>query len=308
MISTLQRQIPYRGNRSAVRLRIPVPLTPLKHVRYAKRVMSDTVCIAASCVDLKTGRVFAVLCSDGRIEIDGLGSGNIGQKCIHVAPGVSAMFSDSLPKAKELVDRYIKFLTDPKTQWTEDNALELLREPLECQNRADATAYLSASCGMEYEEFLELDSGAQTNLIVGLEQWKSKCQLLIVCLATNVVRMFLVTDRVEEQSMFGAIGCGANAALASLYSRAYATYHDLEQAIYYVYEAKRSSDHVPGVGKETYLSVLEFNDKQKQTVFYNLNNDEMTRLSQQYAQFGPRPFGQPPAELALNLKFIPGLC
>lgn len=280
---------------------------PLKQVRYPKRIMSDTVCIAATCVDQATRRYFAILCSDSRIEIEGVASGNIGHKAVGIAAGMSAMFAGNVPKSKELIDRYIQLFKDPQTQRTEENILELLCGPLDCQHRADAEAYLSANYGMDYDEWLELDVNAQQNLIAGLQHWRTYCQLIMVWLGPQFVRLFLITDRVEEISSFTAIGTGTNAALTSLFLREYATYHNLAQAIYYVYEAKRSSESVPGVGKDTHLMILEFGgaNRGSQNIYYPLNSGELDRLAQQYARFGPRPYERV-TENALDLSFFFG--
>ncbi len=272
--------------------------------------MSDTVCIAAVCVH-GTRRFFAVLCSDNRIEIEGLTSGKIGHKAIGIAAGMSAMFSGHMSKTKELIDRYIAFFRNPETKRTPENILDLLKVPLENQNRADVAGYLSATYGMEYAEWLQLDEDAQKNFISGLPGWRTYCQLIIIWQGPEFVRLFLVTDRVEEMASFATIGIGNNAATAALFARDYTPYHDLREAIYYVYEAKRASESVPGVGKETHLSILEFSGEVRGgwNIQYQLNSRELDRLSAQYARFGPRPYEKPSpvADAALDLSFIPDL-
>lgn len=271
--------------------------------------MSDTVCIAAICVE-PTRRHFAILCSDSRIEIEGIASGDIGQKAIGIAPGMYAMFAGNVSKTKELLDRYIGLFKKPGIERTSENILELLREPLESQNRADVAAYLSASYGMDYDEWLERDVNAQQNLISGLPHWRTYCQLIIIWLGADFVRLFQITDRVEEMPSFTAIGIGTNAALTSLFSRKYAVYHDLKEAIYYAYEAKRVSETVPGVGKETHLVILEFGGAETGglNIYYTLASCELDQLAKQYAQFGPRPYQKlMAADSPLDLSFIPGL-
>jgi hypothetical protein len=216
------------------------------------------------------------------------------------------MFAGTLTKAKELIDRYSRHLNDPATNRTPQNALDLLTIPLEEQQHADAAAYLSATYGMAYGDFLKLDSQAQQSLTAGLTYWKHSCELIIVWLGVNFVRLFRVSDRVQEERCFSAIGSGANVAQACLYGRSYATLHDLREAIYYVYEAKRASDRVPGVGADTHLAILEFDQDAGKNVFYPLFEQELDRLSKQYEQLGkPRAFGDLKADDVLDLRFIP---
>jgi hypothetical protein len=267
---------------------------------------SNTVCIAAVCVPDKTGRVFAILCSDSKIEIEGLASGTIGFKGISIAPGITIMYAGSVPKSKEMIDRYRFHLNNPRVALTHKNALDILSVPLQAQQIADATSYLSATQGIKYKDYLAKSPADQQALLYGMPAWKAYCDLIVVWLGDGFVRLFYVSETISEQSSFATVGSGASAASASLFARGYQTYCDLRQAAYYVYEAKRNSENVPGVGKETFMEICEFDTAARTHVRYPLNTREIEVLGMQFLKLGPQPFEILGGDAQLSLDFIPG--
>lgn len=231
--------------------------------------------------------------------------GDVGQKAVAIAPGMSAMFSGSVPKAKELIDRYMKYLNDPLTMRTPEHAIDFLRQPLEAQQRSDVQAYLSAKLGMPYATFLDKDAHSQLVLVADFWTWNQRCDLIIIWSDAGFVRLFSVTDRVEERSLLATIGIGANVAETVLRSREYSGLQDLGEAIYYVYEAKRTSESVGGVGKETHMTILEFDPGQGKNRAWFLNPRELEQLEKEYAELGPKPFEALKPDARLSLKFIP---
>lgn len=293
--------------RPTITPRRQIPRPPFRRsLRYTGHAMSHTVCIAASCLDPTTKRLFAILCSDSRIEFEGIGSMKAGHKAVTVVPGVSLMLAGSIPKAKEMIDRHRKHLLGVDPTRVKNDAVGLLTEVLDEQNRADLGAYLSANFGITYENYKNRSPEEQQSYMYGFGQWKDSCELIVLWLGKGFVRIFTVTDRVLEMRCFAAIGIGAGVAAASLAGRNYGTSHDLQEAVYYVYEAKKASDIVPGVGEDTHLSILEFNYSAQKNVIYNLNNSELAVLQKQYEQIGkPRVFADLDKSIALNISFIP---
>lgn len=234
---------------------IPYPL-PRRSLRYSGHAMSNTVCIAASCLDPTTKRLFAILCSDSRLELEGIGSMTAGHKAVSVVPGVSIMFAGSVSKAKEVIDRHRRHITGIDAARVATEALNLLTAVLDEQNRADTSAYLSDVFGIRYREYRSRSAAEQQTYMYGITQWKEPREFIVVWLGKGLVRMFTVLDRVSEMRCFATIGAGSAVSWASLAGRNYGTQHDLREAIYYVYEAKKASDIVPGVGEDTHLSIL----------------------------------------------------
>jgi len=267
--------------------------------------MSDTVCIAAVCVPDKSGRVFAVLCSDARIEIPDLASGTIGFKAVEVARGITIMYAGVVPKAREMIERYKYHLSNADLEMTHENVLDVLGVPLRAQQRRDVVNYISATYGMRYEEYLAKEAGEQQNLLFGLPSWKDYAELIVVWLGDNFVRLFSVSEKITEHSAFATIGTGGNVANASLFSRGYRAHSDLREAAYYVYEAKRNSENVPGVGKETHMEIQEFHSAGTH-VMYRLTANEIDVLGKQFLKLGPQPFEILSGEAQLSFSFIPG--
>lgn len=269
--------------------------------------IEDTVCIAAVCVD-KT-RVFAVLCSDTRVEWQGITSTDLGYKRVSVAPGVSIMFAGSITGAREMIERYRKYLS--KNTLLFDDPCDGLHVPLRAQQRADAERYLSATLGMKYSEFIRLDAGSQKQHMSDMLAWKQYAQLLVVWSGKksgrSFVRLFVVTDKVDELPSHAHIGVGANASLAALHLRNYRANCGLAEAVYSVYEAKRVAELVPGVGQETHMEITEFDPSVGKDVSYPLTTKETLILSQQYSKLALQSFSTLSPSDRLNMSFIPRL-
>jgi hypothetical protein len=127
----------------------------------------------------------------------------------------------------------------------------------------------------------------------------------VVWIGNNFVRLFSVTDRVSEQSSFATIGSGGTVARASLMSRGYRARSDVREAAYYVYEAKRNSENVPGVGKETHMEIHEFHTAGGTNVSYPLIASEIELLGKQFSRLGPQPFEILGGDAQFSFNFIP---
>ncbi len=265
--------------------------------------MSDTVCIAAVCVN--PDRVFAVLCSDSRIEIPDVASGVIGFKAVSVAPGVIIMYAGAVPRAREIIERYKYHLANPDAKLTHENALDALSVPLHEQQWRDVANFVSAKYGMSYQDYIAKDASSQQLLLYGLSEWRGDAEFIIVWMGDYFVRLFQVNDKVSEQSSFATIGSGGLAAKTSLMSRGFRSQCDLREAVYYIYEAKRNSENVPGVGKETHIQINEFHTLGT-NVFYPLTASEIEVLAKQFSRLGPKPFEILGGDSELALSFIPG--
>ena len=86
---------------------------------------------------------------------------------------------------------------------------------------------------------------------------KTDVQLLVCGFVSRMPKIvFVSSDYVDTHPAFMAIGSGAQVADAMLRWRNPTEHTPIEEAIYYVYEAKRMGEMSPHVGKETHISVL----------------------------------------------------
>lgn len=287
---------------------------PVKHVRYPSP-MAHTVCIAAVCTyqgsqlsfpDPESERHCVIMCSDTRIEIDGAASGEVPYKAMHLGQGFLAMYAGDVAAANELAHRYRAHFrdTDPKSINPETISDEL-RKPLRIHNQVEIADHISATYGMTFEEFKVLPR-EEKQAIAREVQWLPR-ELIIIWAGYRSPRLFVInTYRPIEELSFAAIGVGHQAANASLLHRKYTRNLSLKESLYCVYEAKRNSESVPGVGLETHLNVLTFEYGDKGGIHPN-EITELDVLSKQFAVFGPKPFSidECPASLDLRRFSIP---
>lgn len=264
--------------------------------------MANTVCIAALCQHAKP-KYSVIICSDARMEFEGLGAIDIPYKAMALTHTFSAMFSGEVSRARELIGRYVAHLGGAIV--TKENVLDELRAPLSAQHRAEVAAYVSYIWGITYEAYEKLSQTDRQSAIAGFQHRQS--DLLLAWLSPEIPRIFAVsTHDVYECAAFGAIGVGASAATSSLLSRKYDPNNSLAECIYHAYEAKRSSEEVPGVGKTTYLTVLEFDHTRNVTVYHPFGHHSLQALEGQYAAFGPKRFSPAECPKSLDLKSLLG--
>jgi 20S proteasome alpha/beta subunit len=266
------------------------------------RAMAHTVCIAAICEN--HGIPLVVLCSDTQIEIDWLAKGRVRDKTSCIRPDCSVMFSGSLTKASELTGRYMEYVNSPEFSPNAFALEDALRKPLRTQQRIEIEDFVSAQRGMTFEKYLQLSESDKQVLLNSMQSSPSwgTCQLILIWFSgPSGPRLFSVTDRVAEEDQFCSIGCGANVAIASLMRRNYSSTMDIHEAIYCVYEAKRNSEVVPGVGQETLIYVADFDEANNRRLTVHPMHEHMTVLEKQYAAFGPRPFDR------TEIDLLPGL-
>jgi len=288
------------------RLFRPDPQPPeQKSYPYA---MAHTVCIAAKCMIRRGTKHAVILCSDAAVEIEDTAKGEIPFKALTIGENVAAMFAGSLSKTQEMVGRFQKFFRRKKAKGTYEeyeDLIDLLRIPIQEQNRVDFTQFLSRTYGMKYEEFLGLNEQDRKSISYDHQASAPNDAVIIAWAFGAVWRLFEVYRDVEEQNQFAVIGAGANTAKMSLMSRTYDSFLEIREAMYYVYEAKKRSEAVPGVGERTYLNVLEFSPDAHQIAYHPFGPHSIDRLNEQYAAFGSRAFSADVAPL-LDMDYLVG--
>ena len=257
--------------------------------------MSDTVCIAATCMEDSEPRI--ILCADTKMTFGDVAAWEGAVKCHQIFPGWFVMLSGDSSKAKEVIDRYISNLnTFVHLGPTDVEVIDQLRVPLRQQRTSDVDEYVISQTGLTYREFLEkadkFPDVARVELFEGVKRVSLGCDLIIVGFTTGRPRIYGTdaTGRLVEQDTMCSIGCGYIAALASMSRREYNRNLDIHEALYYVYEAKRASEGVPGVGKQTHMLVLAPLESQQAHHTRALGLAGLDILQKQDRAFGIHPF------------------
>ena len=212
------------------RLKIPLrpnPKPAVKQKVYA-RPMADTVCIAAVCNHLPR-KSSVILCSDARIEYEGIGSGEVKYKSRLLTSQFSVMLSGDLSKPRELADRYRFHLE--KAQLTEKTVLEELQKSLDAQTRLDISEYLGCKQGIGYKRYERSSPGDRGLMLSGF--MVKSVDLIIIWLAPATPRLFIckLGEGVVELPSFAVVGCGWYAAHTSLCVRNYDEAKSFEECI-----------------------------------------------------------------------------
>jgi hypothetical protein len=210
------------------------------------------------------------------------------------------MFSGDSAKAKELIDRYVRHLTSTDAPLDRYPILDRLRKPIAEQRRADIDRLVQSEIGMSFEKFLSLKESFppqfREDLLSRIISSASYVHLIIAgwigSIGEYVPRIYSSFDdgSLIEQEAVTAIGCGWVAALASLNRRKYSRDLDLHEAVYYVYEAKRASEGIDGVGPETNIIVLSPIESSDVCPMRSIGTDGLRILKKHEAKFGIRPF------------------
>lgn len=280
--------------------------------------MSDTICIAVKCQE--NGQPRLVLCSDTRITMEGVARWDGVQKVYAIGREWVGMFAGSTTKAKELVDKYVPYLTT-NVHIDHALALEQLRQPLRQQRRSDIEEYVQGQIGMSFQEFLDkkdaFPPAAREDLLAQIRALKPSYELIIAGFIGNaggatipgnvVSRLYSMeysSGSLVEQDAFSAIGCGWSAALSTLSRRNCSGGLDIHEAIYYVYEAKKDSEIIDGVGPDTYMLLLAPVDSRDVCPMRTIGAEGWDILNRQHRKFGRRQFSKKAAGKLLPIEEV----
>lgn len=268
---------------------------PLKHQPKQVQSVAMTVCIAGICMD--KGRPRFVLCSDQRIETEQSG-GDVCLKMDHAGDGWAALIAGSPARARDLV-AVCRNALGSRTHLM--GSAEYVSEISACaskQKRTLVEAYVQSQLGVSYEYFLEygqvrLPERHFDEIMTGVRSIDLGCDVILAGFIGDDP-FLLSIDRygmVYREESFAAIGSGASNAQASLFRRAYRGYMPLDEAAYYIYEAKKFSEVSPGVGPSTTMAVI--GKSPQSSGFSRWKHADpfcMARLENEYKQFGPQPY------------------
>ena len=243
-----------------------------------------------------------VLCSDWQQQIEGIGAAETRNKLDWVKNGWPVLVSDTLCHADALVRVYADHLRS--VELTEENILSEMKIPAQQYKGILANDYVQQMLGVDYNYFLQYGKRRfpddffreKTNEVARIRLGASLIiSGFVVCTAIGPYKqglnsfLFAVEDNdvhqnvVTQQTDFAAIGSGAYNATAALFHRGQHLERDLMYTIYSVFEAKRFTDGVPGVGEALSIDVLE-----PQGGIRQLSDAGYDYCEKLYARFGPR--------------------
>lgn len=258
-----------------------------------------TVCIAGICMDRKRPRF--VLCSDGRIQTDEAG-GDVCLKWDHAGGGWWALLAGDTAKARDLAAVCRRSIAS-RTEEITDSA-DFVKQITECaqaQKRTLVENFVQSQLAVNYDYLLkhgasQLPERQFDDLVSGVRSIDLGCQLILVGFLSGNPFMFTI-DRnatVYREESFAVIGAGGPVAQSSLFRRAYRGYMPINEAAYYIYEAKRLSEVAPGVGSRTDMAVIGDVDRPGFSKWMTVDPFYMARLDSEYKRFGPQEYKSEP--------------
>jgi 20S proteasome alpha/beta subunit len=202
-----------------------------------------------------------VICTDWRISTQ-LGSSDTLYKLASVTPHFRCVFAGDPSEAKAVISRLQRIFRAAEVV-DETNILTLVRSALYEQRAEKRNALAQTRYGMDHDDVLK----------VGKERLPSEnfARYLDAAAAVRLDTEFIVagfgdsdnyiveTDfacKVGFSGDFACIGDGEHLARASLIARRLQDITLLNNALYYIYEAKKAAERVNSVGRSTLLTVL----------------------------------------------------
>src|SRR5262249_12921976 len=128
-----------------------------------------------------------------------------------------------------------------------------------------AEAKLQSELGISYEEFRQTGKSSfpedlYRDLLWEIRNHRSGAELIVSGFISGYPRIFKISgDVVWPCNDFAVIGSGTFNGESALRWREQSSTQNLETTIYNVWEAKRLSENVPGVGKKTILLIMRPN-------------------------------------------------
>lgn len=257
-----------------------------------------TLCIAAACEEDK--KQFIVMCSDTKVET-AIASAEIEDKVRWLVPGWPALLAGNVTKCEELIDLYSNTLRPKKL--TEKNIISQFKGPAQLFKKQLADEYTHQTVGMSYQRFLKagkrlLPDRQFERMLAEIEHHTygqpepKRCSVLFCGFLANEPYIFEVTSEGTATYVehFAVIGSGAYVALPALFQRKYSYDTPLQEALYYIYEAKKLGEIVPGVGKDTRIDIVE-SDASGRTRedAKSVNQKGLVLLEEQYQKYGLKP-------------------
>jgi hypothetical protein len=246
-----------------------------------------TVCIAAICQD-DEGKDQIVLCTDRKIS-SALGSAETSRKDLLIAHRWRLLTAGEESEIIALHRLYKLQFTDIKNL-TADKLDESIKSPLRQRKRELADEYTFARYNMSYADFLasgkeKLPDEEFRNSIRNIAAIRLRANLIIAGFVGESPEVYYTDEEgvARAASDFAVIGEGQYLAQSVLLRREQFSGLSLHKTLYNAYEAKRYSESIGSVGKDTMLAIIASGAKRELTSF---GVDK--QLEKYYKDYGPK--------------------
>jgi hypothetical protein len=233
-----------------------------------------TICIAAVCQQDKMNEESRiVLCSDWKSETE-FGGSETSDKMRTLPKGWVALMADILSRGEELVAQYETHLREMTGVMDDKQLFEEMKKPAHKQKEILANDYLRQTLGVSYADLVSPEKRFPESIVEERLNEVAKIRLRSTLILAGFIStqqgdavenhpyLFVVDDQsdhedvVRNEQNFAAIGSGSYVAIPVMHQRIHDDQKSLMETIYSVYEAKRLSEVVPGVGEMTSLDVM----------------------------------------------------
>lgn len=200
-----------------------------------------------------------VLCFDRKVSTESFSSESE-YKHHWLSRQFVALASDRPARAKELADIYRHQLE--KVEVTQNNALEVLREPVMILKRNIANSYIARKLGVSYQDFLDhgvawFGPEAFGKYQSDIENNPLGVEMIIAGFVGNEPCLFELREgELAHSTNFCLVGTGAYTAEPALHARGQRRYTAVSETLYNCYEAKRIAESSPFVGKDTRMLIV----------------------------------------------------
>ena len=221
-----------------------------------------TLCIAAFAsewTEKKEIKASTYFCADARIETPVAGS-DTEYKLRKVTDDWAAMFAGNVGRAVELLSLYTSYLSS--RPFSEQEILNDLRTPPQMMKKRLANEYVSSMTGLSFDDLVKdgqtiLPAAQYENIWTDIMRIEIGCQLILIPTSRTGLYVVDCDGSVNTRRNFCTIGTGSSNAEAWLHFREQNKFTSPERTAAHLLEAKRFSEHAPGVGKTTHLACLD---------------------------------------------------
>jgi len=246
-----------------------------------------TVCIAAICDDNDEEKI--VLCSDRRVG-SALGSSDTMMKERSLRHGWKCLTSGTENDINALFRLYdVKFRDEKNLTYAKID--ETIKSALFERKVQLAEEYIRARFAISYEEFIkagknQLPADLFHDGIQKIAALDLKAEFILAGFINRSAEIYFTesTARANPVTSFAVVGEGEYVASSVLLRRAQNAWDSLECTLYNVYEAKKYSEAVGSVGRNTFLTVLSADGKSRET-----SHVVDKQLAQLYKDHGAKP-------------------
>ncbi len=246
-----------------------------------------TVCIAATCED--NGAPVIVACVDGKAS-SSLGSQEYAVKFRLINEWWTVLTAGSQDEINLILPSFRARFASPMIK-DETTIVPLVQSVLRERRQQKREELVQNKYSMTYQDFLatgkeRLPEDIYRADVYDISQICIDAEFIVIGFLDDHMPMLIHTDRfgnVRIMDHFATAGEGAFLAEASLLQREQYDFYPLWQTVYCVYEAKRISERVSSVGKETALVIM------KQNGDIDLIKEVGRKfLGEQFLKFGPQ--------------------